>query len=162
MGNGAGKPNLGHRHFFGLMTSPRASAADGRVPGARLSRIRKASLQAIKQDSPPLYGGERKHPRLDPGVIREPLPDDVLVRRVDDNQDLTLTLERSAKQDEPRLDKTVHETSMIFKAELPAQVSDPVPCPAPPLANSVKLHGCGSSGVTPYGEFRLVRGLVSG
>src|ERR1022692_4568694 len=56
---------------------------------------------AIKQDSPLLYGGEREHPRLDPGVIREPLPGDVLVRRVDDDQDLALTLERSAEHDEP-------------------------------------------------------------
>lgn len=77
--------------------------------GQALGRVRKASPQAIKQDSPPLYGGEHEHPRLDPGVIREPLPDDVLIRRVDDDQDLALTLERSAEHDEPRVDKTVHE-----------------------------------------------------
>lgn len=32
------------------------------------------------------------------------------------------TLERSAEDDEPRVDETVHESSMICKADLTAQV----------------------------------------
>jgi hypothetical protein len=103
-------------------------------------RVSEASRKAVKQDGPPLYGGERKHPGSYPGIVSEALPDGVLIRRADDDQDLALAPKRSAEHDEARVDEIVYEASVIVKAGLPAQVPVPVPWSAPPLAHSVELH----------------------
>ncbi len=108
--------------------------------GKVVRRVSEASREAVQQDGPPLYGGEREHPGSYPGIVGEALPDGVLVRRADDDQDLALALKRSAEHEQSRVDEIVYEASVIVEVGLPAQVPVPVPWSAPPLAHSVELH----------------------
>jgi hypothetical protein len=126
-----------------------AGAGAGRRRGGALTDLA-GTGKTVKQDCPPLNGRKREHPRPDPGVIRELLPDGVVVGRPDDDQDLALALERPAEHDEPRADEAVDETGVIVKAGLPAQVTGPVPRSAPALAYHEELQ----AGVGPGSEVR--------
>jgi hypothetical protein len=97
------------------------------------------AIAAVEEDRPVLDAGYGQHPVRVPGVPCEALADRLLGRRGDGEQDVAAAFEGSAENDEPIVDKRVHEAGVLVPAVLLAQVARPGPRAAALEPDGVKL-----------------------